>query len=219
MMTVESSSSVWIRNGQRQYGMVVALLAAALAAGCGGVPKTRYYTLNVPAAPAPSDPKTSYVLGIDRFRSPAMLRDDRIVYYLSTTEVSFYQYHRWGSDPATLLSEFTAQWLRSSGAFSQIRMLPSRERVDYVLGGNILDFEEVDSGGTAKARLDFTLALVRSRDGKLVWSGEKRMETPISEGGVAGVVAALNAACAQGLGELAPGLIAQVEQDAKSSGQ
>src|SRR5579862_1313124 len=94
------------------------LLAALFAVGCGGVPKTSYYTLQVPAAPAPTEAKTDFVLGVEHFRAPETLRDDRVVYYVSPTQMNFYENHRWSSDPATLLSEYTAQWLGSSGVFS-----------------------------------------------------------------------------------------------------
>ena len=164
-------------------------------------------------------PRLSYVLGVDHFRAPQVLRNDRIAYYVSPTQMNFYQYHRWGSDPATLLSEFTAQWLESSGVFAQVKMLPVREHVDYTLAGNVRSFEEVDSDGAAKVRLALALSLVRTSDHKLVWSGEQRLEKPLSERGVEGVASALSAACAQALGEMVPGLIAQVEQDSKSSGK
>jgi len=199
--------------------MVVGLLAALFAAACGSVPKTYYYTLQVPAAPAPADPKTNYVLGVEHFRAPEILRDDRIVYYVSSTQMNFYQYHRWGSDPATLLSEFSAQWLESKGVFAEVKMLPVRERVDYTLRGRVLNFEEVDSEGGSKTRLDLELWLERTSDHKVVWSGEQRLETPLPEHSVEGVASALNASCAQALGEMAPGLIMQVEQDFKSSGK
>jgi len=217
--TVESSSSVWKRSFQARAGAVLGLLAVMFAAGCGGVPKTYYYTLQVLAVPAPTDPRTNYVLGVEHFRAPEILRDDRIVYYVSPTEINFYQYHRWGSDPATLLSEFTAQWLESSGAFTQVKMLPVRERVDYELGGKVLSFEEVDSEGNPKVRLALTLSLVRTSDHKLVWSGEQRLETSLPERGAEGVASALNASCAQALRDMVPGLITQVEQDFKSSGK
>jgi ABC-type uncharacterized transport system auxiliary subunit len=157
------------------------------------------------------------VLGVEHFRAPEFLRDDRIVYYVSPTQINFYQYHRWGSNPATLLSEFTAQWLESSGVFAQVKMLPVRDRIDYLLSGKVLSFEEVDSGGAAKVRLALALSLVRASDHKLVWSGEQHREAPLSEHGVEGVANALDATCSQTLGEMLPGLIAQVEQDFKSS--
>ncbi len=219
MTTVESSSSVWKHSFRARACAVLGLLAVMFAAGCGGVPKIYYYTLQVPAVPAPTDPRTNYVLGVEHFRAPEILRDDRIVYYVSATQINFYQYHRWGSDPATLLAEFTAQWLESSGVFAQVKMFPVRERVDYELGGSVLSFEEVDSDGGAKVRLAIALSLVRTSDHKLVWSGEQRLETPVPERGVEGVASALNASCAQALRDMAPGLIAQVEQDFKSSGK
>lgn len=218
-MTVESASNVWKASFQVRAGAVLGLLAAFLAVGCGGVPKTYFYTLQVPSAPAPNDPKTNYVLGVEHFRAPEILRDDRIVYFVSATQINFYQYHRWGSDPATLLSDYTARWVETSGVFAQVKMLPARERVDYTLGGKVLNFEEVDSEGAAKVRMALALSLVRSSDHKLVWSGEKRQEVPLAEHGVEGVATALNASCSQVLQEMIPGLVAQVEQDYTSSGK
>jgi len=178
-----------------------------------------YYTLQTPAAPAPSDPKTEFVLGVEHFRAPEILRDDRIVYYVSSTQINFYQHHRWGSDPATLLSEFTARWLQNSGVFAEVKMLPLRERVDYTLGGRLLSFEEVDAEGAPKVRLVLALTLVRSSDHKRVWSSEERQETPISERGVEGVASALNASCDQALQKMIPGLLAQVEKDFQGNGK
>jgi ABC-type uncharacterized transport system auxiliary subunit len=217
MTPVELWSNVSKRSSPARAAAVLGFLAIAFAAGCGGVPKTHYYTLQVPSTPPPTDPKTNYVLGVEHFRAPEMLRDDRIVYYESSTQLNFYQFHRWGSDPATLLAEYTAQWVESSGAFTQVRMMPVREHVDYILGGRVLSFEEVDGDGGPKARLALELSLVRTNDHKLVWTDEQRRESAISERGVQGVATALNASCAQALSVMVPGLIAQVEQDFKSS--
>jgi ABC-type uncharacterized transport system auxiliary subunit len=216
---VEFSLNVWKRSILSRACAVLGLLAALFAVGCGGVPKVYYYTLQVPSAPAATDPRTDYVLGVEHFRAPEILRDDRIVYYVSPTQINFYQNHRWGSDPATLVSDYTVQWMDSSGVFSQVKALPVREHVDYTLGGSILSFEEVDSDGGSKVRLGLALSLVRTSDHKLVWSGEQHQETPLPEHGVEGVAIALNASCAQVLRQMAPALIAQVEQDYKSSGK
>jgi ABC-type uncharacterized transport system auxiliary subunit len=205
------------RRLQAPAGAVLGILVAVFTAACGGVPKTYYYTLRVPALPAPADARTNFVLGIEHFGAPEVLRDDRIVYYVSPTQLNYYQYHRWGADPATLLTEFSAQWLDSLGVFAQVRMLPTHEHVDYTLGGKVLSFEEVDSEGGGKARLGLALSLVRMKDHKLVWSGERQQETPLQASGVEGVANALNAACAQLFRDLAPSLIAQVEQDFRGS--
>jgi len=197
--------------------LVLGLLVVVGSLGCGGVPKTSYYTLQVPAAPPPGDPKTGYVLGVERFRAPEMLRDDRIVYYVSPTQMNYYQYHRWGADPATMLSEFTAQWLGSTGVFAEVRMLPTRERLEYTLAGRVLSFEEVDREGGGSVRVALELSLMRMSDHKVIWSSKRQVEAPLQEHGVQGVAAGLSAACAQLLREMTPGLIAQVEQDYKAS--
>ena len=218
MTIVGSSLRRWTRSWQVRAA-VLGFLMVIFATACGGVPKTHFYTLQPPATPAPNDPRTGFVLGVDRFRAPAILRDDRIVYYVSPTQVNYYQYHRWGSAPGTLLAEFAAQWLESSGVFAQVRMLPVRERVDYTLDGKVTSFEEVDSEGGARVRLALALALVRTSDHKMVWSGERRQETPLSELGVEGVANALNASCTQALRDMIPGLLTQVERDFKGSGK
>ena len=193
---------------------VLGILAAVFTA-CGGVPKVYYYTLQVPAVPTPSDPKTNFVLGVEHFRAPLMLRDDRIVYYVSPTQFELFQNHRWGSDPATLVSEFSAAWLDSTGVFAQVKMLPEGRANGLHAGGSLRSFEEIDANAAGKVRLDLALSLVRMKDRKTVWSGERRQETPLQESGVEGVASALNASCAQVLRDLVPGLIAQVEQDFK----
>ncbi|MGD1156082.1 MAG: ABC-type transport auxiliary lipoprotein family protein [Terriglobia bacterium] len=217
MTTVEFSSNVWKRSFRTSGWVVLGLLATFLSVGCGGVPKTYYYTLQVPAAPPPNDPKTGYVLGVERFRAPEMLRDDRIVYYVSPTQMNYYQYHRWGADPATMLSEFTAQWVGSTGVFAEVRILPARERLDYMLAGRVLSFEEVDHEGGGNVRVALELLLMRTSDHKVIWSSKQRVEAPLQERGVEGVAGALSASCAQLLREMTPGLIAQVEQDYRAS--
>jgi len=216
-MTDGLLSNVWKRKRAHGRAAGVGLLLALLSASCGSVPKTHYYTLQMVAPPARNDPKTPFVLGVERFRAVEMLRDDRIVYYESPTEMNFYEYHRWGSDPASLLSELALEWVQRTGAFADVRMLPAREPVDYILRGRLCDFEEVDYEGGGKGRVNLELALLRSRDHKVLWSVQRLAETPIQEKGVPGVVRALNDSSDQLLRDALPEMIAQVEQDYKAS--
>ena len=143
MTTVESSWNVW-RRSSPAVGGALGFLAALFSASCGSVPKTSYYTLQVPAALAPGNPQTNYILGAEELRAPEVLRDDRIAYYVSPNQMNFYEYHRWGADPAPMHSEFAPQRLEASGASAHVRVLPIRERVDYTLEGRVLSLEEVD---------------------------------------------------------------------------
>jgi ABC-type uncharacterized transport system auxiliary subunit len=181
------------------------------------VPRTNYYTLRVPPPPAAHDPKTAAIVGVERFRAADVLRDDRIVYYASPTELNFYQYHRWSADPATMLTEVTARRLEQCGAFTAVRLLPSREPVDYLLRGRLMNFEEVDSGAGVKARVGLEMMLIRVRDHKILWS-ETRQEESAAEGkGVAAVVQAVNSASERLLGGALPDLVRKVEEDSRQN--
>jgi len=188
-----------------------------LCASCGKLPSTSYYALHVPAPPPANDPQTSFVVGVERLRAPLMLRDDRIVFYESPTELNFYQFHRWSADPSTMVSELLVRWLDQMGVFSQVRLLPAREPVDYILRGRLFNFDEVDYEAGIQGRVSLELSLVRARDRSVVWSATGQAARSAAEKGVPGVVMAINASSEQIFRELLPGLAAQVERDFKES--
>lgn len=218
MKNVESQWSAWARK--RSLALVCLVFSIALwAASCGAVPRTNYYALRVPPPPAAHDPKTAGVVGVEHFRAADVLRDDRIVYYASPMELNFYQYHRWSAEPATMLTELVARRLEQSGAFMAVRVLPSREPMDYLVRGRVLNFEEVDSGTNVKGRAGLEMMLVRVRDHKILWS-ESRQEESAAEGkGVPAVVLALNAASERLLDGLVPALVAKVEEESRQNPQ
>ena len=214
MTSVESRSCTGKKLRSRRYGLLAVLLVIT-AGSCGSVPKTSYYTLRVPAPPESKDPRTSLVLGIEHFGATEALRDDRIVFYESPTRINFYQYHRWSADPATLLTDLAARRLDQAGVFAAVRRLPSRDPVDYVLRGSILNFEEVDDESGVRGRVAVQMSLVRSRDRKTLWSQSRQAESAAQGKGVPGVVEALNAASVRVLDDLLPAVVAQVEHDSQ----
>jgi ABC-type uncharacterized transport system auxiliary subunit len=216
--SVASRWSIRAPEGARACGLLV-LPLVLWAASCGSVPKTNYYTLRIPPPPAVHDPKTAAIVGVERFRATEVLRDDRIVYYASPTELNFYQYHRWSEDPATMLTELAARRLEQSGAFAAVRLLPSREPLDYVLRGRLTNFEEVDGPAGVKARVGVEMMLIRARDRKILWSDSRQEESAAQGQGVPAVVEAVNAASARLLESALPGLVAKIEEDVRQSAQ
>lgn len=214
---MKSVASRWsTRAGKRNRALGLLVFPLALwAASCGSVPKTNYYTLRVPPPPAARDPKTTAVVGVERFRAADVLRDDRIVYYASPTELNFYQYQRWSADPATMLTEIVARRLEQFGIFTAVRVLPSREPVDYLVRGRVLNFEEVDSVAGVKARVALEMMLIRVRDHKILWSDSRQEESAPEGKGVPAVVQAVNAASERLLDGALPGLVAKVEADSR----
>jgi ABC-type uncharacterized transport system auxiliary subunit len=216
MMTGGSPSSAWKLENVLRLVLVAGLSALALAS-CGGVPKTRYYTVAMPAPAPANDAKTSFVLDVPRFRAAEVLRDDRILYYQSPTELNYYEYHRWSAYPADMLAEQVARRLRGMGVFDQVRLYPHAIPGDYALRGRLLNFEELDyvSGGAVRVGLELTL--VRARDQKMVWSDSHESSHSIQEKGVAGVVNALNAATVQTVNGLLSELVAAVEREGQAA--
>ena len=212
MKSVESGWNVW-KRGSRKLRVAAIPLAVAWLCSCGSATRPNYYTLRVPTAPAAHDPKTAAVLGVERLGAPEVLRNDRILYYESPTQLNFYDNHRWSSDPPSMVRDSLAGQLNQAGVFSEVRLLPARDPVDYQLRGRLLDFEEVDYDGGAKGRVWLELTLVRLRDHKVLWSDARQAQVPAQGKEVAGVVAAVNAACDQVLQELVPALLTQATQD------
>lgn len=212
MKSVESEWNVWTRASHRLRVAAMALAAAWLVA-CGSAPRPNYYTLRVPAAPAAHDPKAAAGLGVERLGAPEVLRNDRILYYESPTQLNFYENHRWSSDPPSMVRDSLAGQLSQAGVFSEVRLLPARDPVDYLLRGRLLNFEEVDYEGGAKGRVRLELTLVRVRDHKVLWSEARQAQVAAQGKEVAGVVEALSAASDQVLQELVPALLAQAAQD------
>ena len=216
MKSVESELSAWVRKARA--GAVTGCLAAAvLCASCGKAPPVHYYTLQMPAPVPVSDPRTNFVVGVLQFRAAEPLRDDRILYYQSPTQLNFYQQHRWDSDPATMLATLTQRELQQTGAFAQVLLAPYQGNVNYILRGQVLGFSEVDYQGGVKARVGLRLTLLRMPDRNRAWSAQRQVENAVQEQGVAAVVNVLNAATKQILDEMIPGIVAQVESDYRAT--
>jgi ABC-type uncharacterized transport system auxiliary subunit len=213
MKTVELPLSELGHRIMPPAAAAIGLIAVLVLASCGGTPPMHYYTLQTPSAPASSDPTTNLVLGVEDFRGPDTMHDDRIVYYQSSTQLNFYQQHRWSADPTAMLADLCHRWLEQKGIFADVRLAPYRDPVDYTLRGRVLDFEEVDDPTGVKGRVGLELTLVRSRDRQVVFFGRRQAEVAAQEKGLAGVVSALNSAAQQLLDEMMPGLVARVEND------
>jgi ABC-type uncharacterized transport system auxiliary subunit len=118
-----------------------------------------------------------------------------------------------------MLTDLVARRLVQRAVFLEVRRLPAREPVDYILRARVLSFEEVDYAAGVKGRVALEMSLVRSRDRKTLWSETRQAESAAEGKGVAAVVNALDAASARLLDELLPVLVAQVERDLPQGSQ
>jgi len=148
---------------------IVAAIAAGLS-GCGAARPAHYYSLgDFAASPAANGASYPIVLVVGRVTAPHLLNDDRIVYGTGPVEMGAYEYHRWIDPPPEMLEEAIVEQLRSTGQYKSVLRFTSRARGDYLLRGELLSLNELDSGGRVVARCAFRVELFESKTGNFVW--------------------------------------------------
>jgi ABC-type uncharacterized transport system auxiliary subunit len=173
--------------------VTVLALAALTLCGCGAVPQSKYYELQVPhetnsAAAADAFPVTILV---GPLKASHFYREDRLVYATDTEEMGTYETRRWAAPPTDMLRDMLWRTLQASHRYSGVHLLASNSHGDFILEGNLYDFKEV-SGSTLLARVNLELELREIKTGSIVWTHDCSHDEPVSVKEVSAVVAALD---------------------------
>jgi cholesterol transport system auxiliary component len=179
----------------RKLKTAVALLMVVLPAltGCGRVRYPSYYTLNLPAPPDPAAPENvRNSIAVREFQSPNYLRQGPIVYRPTPEQIGFYEYHRWASDPRSLVTSAVLDHLRASRTYSPVSKYDGRSDVDYILSGRLEKLEEVDDQAGVKVEVAISAQITRVATGATVWSNSISEVGTVSQRSVAGVVSEIN---------------------------
>ena len=225
MKTVASQSKGWGNSAGYMRAWSLVLLLSLMCAACASTPKTHYYTLRTPPPPGAVNARTHFVLQVERFDVPDLLRDNRIIFYNSPTELNFHEYHRWSSDPGELLSELAMKYFAETGLFQQVYAYPAPVNADYTLSGRVLDlgemkYEKGDHAKSGEARVGLKLDLLQIPENKVVWSARMEQTEPIERKNVRAVVDAMNIAAEHLLQNAYGGISKVVEQQvAQKQGQ
>lgn len=168
---------------------IVALLGTSLT-GCGSVPETYYYMPTYEPAAATNDhTPLDLVLGVEKFQSEVAYSDDRIIYRESPFEVKYYNYRRWIAEPRHLVTEKAIAHAKRSGIFSDVVSYPSIVRLDYLLRGRLLAFEEWDAEESWHGKVAISVELYNVAKDEIVWRStfekmtvaEKRLPVAVVE--------------------------------------
>ncbi len=168
----------------RQYSWWAFILAGL---SCG-LPKTHYYTLEPPHTPQVSRPAIHCHLTILRFRADSILLDDRILYREGPQEINFYEYHRWASPPADLVTRYFLHRLKDTGTYAHVSAHNEGGHPDFTLSGYLHHFEEVDQGKDVSARVALEIELLDSKTRSPLWRGEAECSRPLPSKDMAGLV-------------------------------
>ncbi len=160
---------------------VVALLLTVVCLGlaaCGSVPPTHYYSLGkiIPAAPAAA--RSTLSAGVEDFTAEGLYARDNFLYRQGGYEILPDYYRRWSLPPHKLLADLTTDYVRSLGLFREVYRLPYLGKVDRVLQGRVLRFEELSpaSGAGPQVRVELEFSLYDPAARQRLW----RVETASS---------------------------------------
>lgn len=184
---------------------------------CGGVPQTFYYTLaKAPITPVETTGNNhgtlAAVLGVEKFKAETIYEDDRLIYRESPVEVKYDHYRRWAARPAQLVTDEIIRQIDGKRLFENVISVPAAARVDYVLRGKILAFEEWDRGEQWFGKVAFKVELYEASSRRLVWRGDFDCETPAEKRLPVSVVQAIS----QSLHECVEELMLKLAEELKS---
>jgi ABC-type uncharacterized transport system auxiliary subunit len=178
-------------------GTKAAVTALALAAltfcGCGAVPQSKYYELQVPSATSSAAAADAFPVTIlvGPLKASHFYREDRLVYATDSEEMGTYQTRRWAAPPVEMIRDMIWRTLQASHRYSGVHLLASNSHGDFILEGNLYDFKEV-SGSSLLARVNLELELREIKSGSIVWRHDCSHDEPVNGKEVSSVVAALD---------------------------
>jgi len=179
--------------------------------GCG----TRYpsyYKLSIAPALKPEAASTHapVTVAVQRFETPAYLRQGRIVYSKAPGDIGFYEYHRWAVDPGAAVTSAVVESLRSVPVFSAVAPYEGQQSADYLLSGRLEQLEEVDYGEGVRVEAKLSAELMNLRTGSIVWTGDAAQTSKVEGHDVNSVVTEMSRVLQVSIDRLLTGMEHQV---------
>jgi len=173
--------------------------------GCGSPRPIKYYSVQIPASPAPSNPSYPIDILVGRIAGPDILEASSIVYKTGTNEMGTYQYHRWTQAPVEMVQEKLICFLRKSGDYQSVSGVTGTTGVGLMVRGRLYEFTEVD-GDSINGLVTMEFDLYDRKAAKVLWSHFYSQTEPVHGKTVPMVVQAIDRNLDRGLKEVATGL-------------
>jgi ABC-type uncharacterized transport system auxiliary subunit len=184
-------------------------LPVVLAVVSCGVPRTQYYTVEMPQVAAGRSAPVDRRIVVQRFSADRVLVDDRILYREGPNELNFYEYKRWANPPVDIVTNYFVYRLKQSGDYANVSSYKTGGPSDLILRGRVYHFEEVDRGKEVFASVSLELELTDTRTRTSVWRGEAACTRPITTRDMGGVVGGIS----ECLDEAASKLLGSMRQE------
>ncbi len=151
-----------------------ALMLGLLFLSCARTPDKKYYTLNYEPEALPSRHSPApwpCTLRIKNFAVEAAYARPQVVYRKNPYELEYYFYRVWAVKPDVMMSDLVRKHLLALNLVKQVVLrYDEGEKPAYELQGSLESIEEYDSENTWFAHLDFSVRLVRTRDGAVIYT-------------------------------------------------
>jgi ABC-type uncharacterized transport system auxiliary subunit len=196
-----------MKNPRLRNFCALSLMLLAFAAGCGAgagnVPETRYFVIDYTLKTSRnSGPVIPVSVGVDKFRSDAVYRTDKIVFRKVPYQVEFYPYERWGARPEEIVTDRMIDHLLAINRFREVFRATSGANSDYLVRGRVKRFEEDSSKGYA-AVAQIEVSLIYRKSGKVLLQRRVTRRTPAKSKPPQGFVNAMAENLKSLLGEMA----------------
>jgi hypothetical protein len=135
-------------------------------------------------------------VAISRYVTPGLYGQRGIVYRVGEAGYAAYPSREWAIPLGEMLGRRTADLMqvrplvRGGALFDP----PSRRSFTHLWRGTVREFEEINRGTQVFVAVNLEASLIRADDDSILWSGAARVERPIPEGSIEGIVAGLSAA-------------------------
>ena len=178
----------------------LAIAAALLAAGCGGIfsdtPRRPLYQLK-PAVTfgAPMRPIAAQLL-IALPSAPAGLDTNRVALSRAAMSLDYYADAEWSDSAPLLVQSALIDAFEKSGAFPAVGRDSAGLRADFVLETDLRDFTAVSDSPNARPRVTVTLTLklIKIPDRKIVAQHTVSRQQPAAGTAIPDIIQAFNAA-------------------------
>ncbi len=194
----------------RGYLMGAALLLAILLLGCGTVPRTSIYTIDLSEAErrqGPAEGNPALAVGVS---SPRYLQQAYIAKRSSPYSLDISRYSKWDMAPDKLVAWAFRDALSKTGRFKEVETYNTAPGGYYELDVTLGNFELLDEGGASYALFSVEVVL-SSPGGEVLYSESFSKKSKLSEKSFEGLARELSIAIEEALEGTRKGVIGAVE--------
>jgi len=138
----------------------------------------QFFSIDTNPDVSASPTKAPVSLWIPNFTASQRCRQ-QILYRSDEYEISYKELDRWVERPEEMVTRVFARIITDSGAFQDVVYGAIPKPADYTLEGYVLEFDEIRSSESWKARFSIRLVLYKTLERRTVWSAIETVEKPM----------------------------------------